>query len=42
MENLRKKSNRNPGNKKFLKSNKKYREQPLQQTRTSRRQNLST
>jgi hypothetical protein len=31
MENLRKKkSNRNHGNKKFLKSNKKYRGKPLQ------------
>jgi hypothetical protein len=41
MENLRnKESNRNPGNKKFLKSNKKYSRKLLQQTRTSGRQNL--
>jgi hypothetical protein len=40
MENLRKKSNRNPGNKKSLFSNKKHSGGPLQQTRTSGRQNL--
>jgi hypothetical protein len=41
MENLRKKeSNRSPGNKNFFKSNKKYSWNPLQQTRTSGRQNF--
>jgi hypothetical protein len=39
MENLRKKeSDRNPGNKMSLKSNKKYSGRPHQQTRTSGRQ----
>jgi hypothetical protein len=43
MENLRKReSNRNPGNKKVFKSNKKYGGKVLQQTRTSGRQNLRT
>jgi hypothetical protein len=42
VESFRKKElNRNPENKKFLKSNKVYRGKPLQQTRTSGRQNLS-
>jgi hypothetical protein len=42
-KNLRKKeSNRSPGNKNFLKSSKKYRGKPLQQTRTSGRQNVRT
>jgi hypothetical protein len=36
----KKESNRNPGNKKFLKSNKKYSRKPLQQTGTSGRQNF--
>jgi hypothetical protein len=40
MENLRKKSNRNSKNEKFLISNKKISRKPLQQTRTSGRQNL--
>jgi hypothetical protein len=40
MENFRKKSNRNPGNKKSLTSNKKYSGKLLQKTRTSRRQNF--
>jgi hypothetical protein len=34
----KKEQNRNPGNKKFLKSNKKFSGKPLQQTRTSGRQ----
>jgi hypothetical protein len=42
MESLRKKSNRNPGNKKFLKSTKKYSGKPLKQTGTSGRQNFRT
>jgi hypothetical protein len=41
MENLRK-NQRNSGNKKFLKLNKKYRGNPLQPSRASGRQNLRT
>jgi hypothetical protein len=42
MENFRKKeSNRNPGNKKSLCSNKKHNGRPLQQTRISGRQTLT-
>jgi hypothetical protein len=39
-ENLRKRNQANPGNKNFLKSNKKYRGKPLLQTRTSGRENI--
>jgi hypothetical protein len=38
MEISEKESNRSPGNKKFLKSNEKYSWKPLQQIRTSARQ----
>jgi hypothetical protein len=38
----KKESNRNSADKKFLKSNKKYRVKPLQHIRTSGRQNLRT
>jgi hypothetical protein len=43
MENLRKKRiKKKPWKQKFLKSNKKHRRKPLQQTVTTRRQNLRT
>jgi hypothetical protein len=40
MKSLRKKSYRNPGNKKFCKTNKKYSGKSFQQTGTSGRQNF--